>query len=253
MTAIAKAAPKVSVLMSVYNGELHLREAIESIFSQTFGNFEFVIINDGSTDTSQELIDSFSDSRLVVIKQENMGVTKSLNKGLKIARGEYIARQDADDISLSDRLEKQVAYMDAHSEIAVLGGAAIAISNSGQVCGCMQRPESHEELVSRIYKENPFIHPTVMYRREFIEALGGYAEDFLRAQDYDLWLRGYRFWQFHNLQEPLIRYRLSRIRMRNAFYSSRAILRAIRRDGVLISHGWYVLRPILATLLLANK
>ena len=114
--------PKVAVLMSVYNGEKYLREAINSILSQTFNDFEFLIINDGSTDGTADILKSYTDSRIKIINNEkNIGLTKSLNKGLKIAKGEYIARQDADDISMPERLKEEVAFLEIHKDYAVVG------------------------------------------------------------------------------------------------------------------------------------
>ena len=208
MTAMAKAAPKVSVLMSVYNGELYLREAIESILNQTFEDFEFIIINDGSTDASQEIIDSFNDRRLVVIQQENIGLTQSLNKGLKIARGEYIARQDADDISFPNRFEKQVAYLDAHLKVAVLGGAIIRIDEKGNPLCKFVFPQSHEEIKKKLYKtENQLAHTTVMFRKQQINSLGNYNEIFEKCEDYELWLRVSHKFRLHNLSDVLAYHR----------------------------------------------
>ncbi|MBA7555263.1 Undecaprenyl-phosphate 4-deoxy-4-formamido-L-arabinose transferase [subsurface metagenome] len=150
--------PYISVIMPCYNGAQYLREAIESILNQTFHDFEFVIINDGSTDASQEIIDSFNDDRMLVIQQKNMGITKSLNKGLEMARGEYIARQDADDISFPDRFEKQVAYLDAHPEVAVLGGAIIRIDEKGNPLNKFVFPQSHEKITKKLYKDNQIVH-----------------------------------------------------------------------------------------------
>ncbi len=200
----------VSVIMPVYNGAQYLREAIKSILNQTFHDFEFIIINDGSTDASQEIIDSFNDSRLVVIQQKNMGLTKSLNKGLKIASGEYIARQDADDISFPDRFEKQVAYLDAHPEVAVLGGAIIRIDEKGNPLNKFVFPQSHEKITKKLYENgNQIVHSTVMFRKQQINSLGNYNEIFEKSQDYELWLRVSHKSRLHNLSDVLAYYRFS--------------------------------------------
>ena len=115
--------PKISVVMAVYNGEKYLREAIDSILNQTFKDFEFIIVNDGSTDRTREILESFIDPRIVLIHQEHMGLTKSLNRGIALAKGKYIARQDADDISMAERLEKQFNFLESHENVALLGTA----------------------------------------------------------------------------------------------------------------------------------
>ena len=126
--------PKVTVLMSVYNGEKYLQEAIDSILEQTFKDFEFLIINDGSTDKTGEILESYHDLRIKIINNEkNIGLTKSLNKGLKLARGEYIARQDADDISMPERLEKEVEFLETHQDYAVVGAFAKIINKNSEI------------------------------------------------------------------------------------------------------------------------
>ncbi len=128
--------PKVSVIMSVYNGDKYLREAIESILNQTFTDFEFIIVNDGSTDNSLEIIESYDDERIKTINnKKNIGLTKSLNKALKFAKGKYIARQDADDVSLPNRFEKQVEYLDSHPEVALVGTSVYLIDENGKIIG----------------------------------------------------------------------------------------------------------------------
>lgn len=116
--------PQISVIMSVYNGEKYLREAIDSILNQTFTHFEFIIVNDGSTDKSLNIIKSYNGSRIILVQQENKGLAAALNEGIKIAKGKYIAMMDADDISLPTRLEKQIQFMEAHPEYVAIGSWA---------------------------------------------------------------------------------------------------------------------------------
>lgn len=177
--------------MSVYNGERYLRESVESILNQTFKDFEFIIINDGSTDKTEEILNSYKDGRLRIFNQPNQGLTRSLNKALRFAQGEYIARQDADDISLPKRIGKQVEFLDIHKDIAVLGTFARIINELGCVVGdVIQFPEIEPEKIGRrLYFGNYLAHPTVMYRSSVIKKLGGYNEDFEFSQDYELWLR----------------------------------------------------------------
>src|SRR5258707_849690 len=129
-------SPRVSVVMSVYNGEKYLGEAVDSILAQTFTDFEFIIIDDGSEDRSPELIEAYVDSRISFLRNEkNVGLTRSLNKGLQVASGEYIARMDCDDVSLPDRFAKQVAFMDANSGVGACGTWALDIDGAGKVIG----------------------------------------------------------------------------------------------------------------------
>ncbi len=126
--------PRVSVLMSVYNGERFLRDSVESILGQTFTDFEFLILDDGSTDSTCEILEEYAnkDARIVLVRNDrNLGLTRSLNKGLRLVRGEYLARQDADDISLPKRLEMQVKFLDAHPEVGVVGSALEIIDENG--------------------------------------------------------------------------------------------------------------------------
>ena len=201
--------PLISVLMSVYNGEKYLREAIESILAQTFADFEFLIINDGSTDSSRDIILSYSDARIRLIdNEEKIGLTKSLNKGISLARGKYIARMDADDISMPERIEKQVGYMDIAEDYVLVGAGAYLIDANGNEIGRLDRPFTHEEILGHIFFFNPVIHPSVMFRKAPILKIGGYNPDIQKAQDYDLWLRLVDFnMKFCNLPSLLIKHR----------------------------------------------
>jgi glycosyltransferase involved in cell wall biosynthesis len=183
---------KVTVLMSVFNGEKFLREAVESILSQTFEDFEFLIIDDGSTDDSASIISSYHDPRIkLVTNNSNIGLSKSLNRGLKVSKGEYIVRMDADDISLPQRLEKQVEYMESEQEVAVLATKIALIDSDGNRVGYWnddQCTSTTEEIIERLPKANCIAHPSVVMRRDIvIDYL--YNENLNNSQDYDLWLR----------------------------------------------------------------
>ena len=198
--------PKVTVLMSVYNGEKYLREAINSILNQTFKNFEFLIINDGSTDRTMEILQCYQDPRIKVLNnQKNMGLTKSLNKGLELAGGEYIARMDADDISTPDRLEKQVTYMDAHPEKALLAGSAIVIDSNGNTMTLWQYPTEPRLLCWSLLFGNPFIHSTVMLRSAVLRTHRlSYDGTLSHGQDCDLWQKISQLSSVANLAEVII-------------------------------------------------
>ena len=217
--------PKVSVLMTVYNGEKFLRESIESILCQTFDDFEFIIIDDGSTDASPNIMASFSDPRLVFVQQENIGQTKSLNKGLHLARGEYVARQDADDISLPDRFEKQAAYLDAHPEVVVVGGSVIRVDEQGNALRRLVFPQTHRKVRKRLRQGiNPLVHTTVMFRRREIVSLGGYNEHFPVIQDCELWFRVSECFRLANLPDVLCYYRFHPKSLSSSYTMDRALL-----------------------------
>jgi len=195
--------------MAVYNSEKYVREAVDSILNQTFKSFEFIIINDGSTDKTQEILESYNDPRIVITHQKHMGLTKSLNKGIALAKGKFIARQDADDISLPDRLEKQIEFLELHKDIALLGTAAKIIDIRGFYLRTVRYPTDHSSLSIAINHSNQFWHGSVMFRRQSFLELGGYQEILFTAQDYDLWLRFVEKFKVANLSDPLYKYRLN--------------------------------------------
>ncbi|CVK19931.1 glycosyltransferase family 2 protein [Sporomusa sphaeroides] len=207
-TDLASKCPKVTVLMSVYNGEQYLREAIESILKQSYKNFELLIINDASTDTSRSIIQSYSDPRIRLIDNEvNLGLTVSLNKGIALSQGEYIARMDSDDISLDERLEKQVQFMKEHSDIGVCGSWVETFGVRHEI---WQYPIEHNEITSRLLFYNSLAHSTVIFRRNLLCKLGlCYNEEYRYSQDYELWIRCSGVVRLANIPEPLVKYRLS--------------------------------------------
>lgn len=197
--------PLVSVVMSVYNGEKHLRKSVESILNQTFRDFEFKIINDGSTDRTKDVLETYAakDDRIVLIHQEHMGLTKSLNKGISMAKGKYIARQDADDISKPERLEKQVVFMEAHTAVGLASSFFELIDDKGETIRICGLPLDDKTIKERLPELNQFCHGAAVVRRESIEKVGVYREFFKFAQDYDLWLRISERYEVANMREPL--------------------------------------------------
>ena len=242
----------VTVLMAVYNEAGDLERAVRSVRGQTHEDWELLVVDDGSTDGTPLLLERLcaEERRLRVVHNEvNRGLPAALNRGWRQARSELIARLDADDVCLPTRLAAQLRYLNDHPEVAVLGTGAELVDERGAL-GETFRPEQHEVLVARIYRENPFIHPTVMMRRSFLEATGGYDERLRRAQDYDLWLRGYRSFRYHNLAQALVRHRVSRRPRPSAVvYGTYMLVRAAHREGRLSTHGWYGLRFLAAGLL----
>lgn len=205
--------PKISVLLPVYNCELYIKEAIDSILNQTFSDFELLIIDDASTDKTLEIIKSFTDSRIVIKeKPKNLGYTDSLNYGLTIAKGEYIARMDGDDYSFPNRFEKQVTYLDSHPE-AVLCGANYAIIDSEITT---QLPQNNDEIQIQFIRNNCIAHPVVMLRNSVLKANNiCYDVNKEPAEDFDLWVRLLNYGKLHNLPEVLLKYRVHQKQVSN--------------------------------------
>lgn len=201
--------PTVSVVMSVHNCEKHIKEAVDSVLSQTFTDFEFIIVNDGSTDGTADILKSYCDPRIILIHQQNIGLTKSLNRAIAGASGTLIARQDADDRSLPHRLATQVAFLAEHPEIALVGSAVEVISGSGMPLATFRNPANPDEIRGVLRSHNCFCHGSVMFRRDSFFSLAGYDEFFVTAQDYDMWIRFSERFALANLAEPCYVYRFS--------------------------------------------
>lgn len=201
--------PLVSVLMPVFNAEEFLKEAIESILTQTYTNIEFLIFNDGSTDKSAEIITSFQDERIRFFNSENnKGYVTHLNRGLTFAKGKYIARMDADDISLPDRLEKQVRFLESNSDIGICGGRTEVIDEFGNHLSFSCHYLFDKELRILLFKDSCFSHPAVMLRREVLEINGcEYDIDLVPAEDYGLWYSISLKTKLANLPDVLLKYR----------------------------------------------
>jgi glycosyltransferase involved in cell wall biosynthesis len=201
-----------SVLLTVYNGEAKLAEAIESILNQTERDFEFIIIDDKSKDHSKQIISEYAkkDSRIrPLFHERNMGLAKSLNEGLALASTDLIARMDQDDISLPSRLKLQVRFMRTRPEIAAAGSFVYHMGRTPKLDRLVRLPAEHDEIVQVLPRQNCMYHPSIMLRRQVVLELGGYREEFRNAEDYDLWLRLSQKHRLANLQLPLLRYRFS--------------------------------------------
>jgi len=197
--------PKVTVLMPVFNSDKYIKKSIESILNQSFADFEFLIINDGSTDSSAKIIKSFTDARIKYIENENnLGIVETLNKGLGLARGEYIARMDSDDISLPERFIKQTQFMDKFPDVAVCGSW---VRNFGTVHSISKLPIDNEQAAIMLIFDNAIAHPASMIRRSALpETL--YRTEYIYAEDYDLWARLSLSWKISNIPEVLLKYRV---------------------------------------------
>ncbi len=204
--------PKVSVVMSVYNAAAYLPEAVQSVLAQTFSDFEFLIIDDGSTDESPAILAGFTDSRIQIITQENRGLIASLNRGIQTARGQYIARMDADDLCRPDRFQLQVDYLDQHPEIALLGGSVTTMDECKKpLAPRVMFPATHAQIWRSIGRRHwVFCHPAVMYRREAAIEVGLYNRDFAHAEDTEFFARLMTRYHAANLPDVLLNYRLSR-------------------------------------------
>jgi len=201
--------PIVSVIMPVYNGEKYLREAIQSILNQTFIDFEFIILNDGSTDKTEEIILAYDDPRIHYIKNEtNLQLVETLNKGIKFAKGKYVARMDADDISLPTRLEEQVKFMEDNPDIGISGSAAIVFGENINT-SIWKLLKNNEAIKSELLFSSTFAHPSVIMNKKMILKYNlFYDNNFLHAEDFELWTRMAKVTKMANISKPLLKYRV---------------------------------------------
>lgn len=205
----ATSGPTVSVIMPVYNGEEYIAQAIRSILDQTLADLELIIISEfGTSPASIAAIGQFDDPRLVHVQNgEKLGLIASLNLGLRIAKGRYIARMDSDDVSLPERLTKQVAYMDAHPEVGVLGTMVAYIDAQGKITSRPRYFSKPETVAWDMLFNSPIPHPSAMLRPETVRLLGGYDPNAKLVEDYDLWLRAAHATVVMNLPEELVQIR----------------------------------------------
>jgi len=202
-------APAITVLMSVFKADRHLPLAVESVLSQDFQDFELLVMDDGSADDMGALFARHANERISLHRNEaNLGLTRSLNRGLALARGRYIARMDADDICLPGRLRLQFEYMQLHPEVGLLGGQANCINEAGGLVFQERHPTAEHLLRWLLIFLNPFWHPSVMLRTAVLRAAGGYDESIPYAQDYELWARLAKRTRLAQLEEPVLLYRI---------------------------------------------
>lgn len=232
----------VSVLMPVFNAEAYLAQAIESILGQTFKDFEFIIVDDGSTDASPALLQHYArkDGRIRLISRENRGIARTRNELLSQAQGEFVAMMDADDIALPDRLARQIAFLQHHPDVVCLGSSYQLIDEAGRLLlTCFAVPEEDTDIQRQLLTGCGGVHqPTVMFRRATAIAVGGYDEAMPVCEDLDLWMRMGEVGKLANLKQPLVQYRLHArsISERNpnleTEYSRIACERAWQRRGI---------------------
>jgi glycosyltransferase involved in cell wall biosynthesis len=201
-------SPKVTVLMPVYNGERFLREAIDSILRQEYAVFEFLIMNDGSSDGSEKIIASYTDPRIRLVNNEkNLGLIATLNKGIDLAKGEYIVRMDCDDVSLKNRIAKQVEFMEGNKNIGVCGSFYYLLLNGKKAL--VDFPVTPEEIRCHMVFNCPIAHPSSIIRRQVLtEHNLKYRNGFIHSEDWDLWTQLSEFAGIANIPEPLLNYRV---------------------------------------------
>ena len=241
-------APRVSVVMGAFNGERFLRSAVESILNQTFHDFELIVIDDCSTDSTPEILREFKDDRMRVVRNErNLGIGETLNNGITVARGEYVALQDHDDISLPTRLEYQVAFLDKHTDIGMVGSSCSVIDEAGVLVG--HRPVEYDDLELRwgLLWYTMFNHTTLMVRRRAIEEVGGYSPDPLYrfAEDYDLMSRVAGRYAVANIPQPLGYWRVHKPSASQSNLSQQvAAGRLISQRNICHLLGWNHMDPV---------
>ncbi len=201
--------PIVSIILPVYNTDLFLFDSIKSILNQTYTNFEFIILDDGSTDKSLEIIQSFKDKRIKIIQNStNLGLIKTLNIGIDLARGKYIARMDADDIAMPKRLEKQIAFLEKNTDYVLVGTMAEIIDEKGRLTGKkIDLPTKYDAIKSRILFQCPFVHPSIMGKTKVFKEFK-YKEAYPIAEDLFLWLEIIQKYRVANINESLLKYRV---------------------------------------------
>jgi glycosyltransferase involved in cell wall biosynthesis len=221
-------APDLTVLMTVYNGELYIRETMESVLCQTFSNFEFLIIDDGSTDRTKEIIFSFDDPRIIYVYQENAGTSAASNKGLSLAKGKYIARIDADDICMLNRFELQYNFLEKNPDHVLCASVAILMDKDGNEIFTMKAPADDAEIKQVLEHEDCIVHPSTFFKIDIARLVGGYYEPIKKHfEDYTFLYQLSRHGKVYIFQEPLVKYRLVpyslSLRVRNAKYRSIAL------------------------------
>ena len=238
---------KISIIMGIYkmiNKKDIVKLAIDSILNQTYRDFEFIICDDGSNDGTYEMVQDLikNDKRVILIKNnENKGLAYSLNHCLSIAKGEYIARMDADDISMPERFVKQIAFMNSHPDIDCLGTWAIEIDDDGKEYFRKKMPITHEECLELFKKRDCMIHPTVMFRRSYFEKAGLYPEDTYFGEDTMMWAKGFKSGCiFANVPEYLFKFRLDSnfFERRRGWKHAKSIYTLRHRVNRMLGFGW---------------
>lgn len=253
--------PSISVLISVYNGEDYIKESLDSILAQSFSNFECIIVDDGSSDSSRQMITYFQkkDPRIMPFyNAQNLGLTKSLNIGLKKCTGKYIARMDADDVCEFNRFRCQFDFLERNPDLALCGTLGWYIDEHGKKTGEKNLPLTYEEIKKKILHNNQFIHSSLFIKTEVLKKEGGYDEAFKTSQDYELIMRLAAKYRVVNLPDRLISWRVKRdslswVSKRQEYDAIRVRLRAILTYGYPTFSGLLYIILRLLWLLLPQK
>lgn len=252
--------PAISVLMSVFNEERYVPVSIESILNQSFSDFEFLITDDHSSDGTLDILHKYSslDKRIKITKHsKQLGLARSLNEQIRASKGHYLARMDGDDIAHTKRLEKQLEFLEKNSDIGMVGSFCREIDNNGRFVSLWERPTSNRSIQKAIFKFNPFIHSSIMIRKEVIINAGMYNTECKYAQDYDLWLRVVKKYKCVNIEKPLIDLRVdwSKLERKNKEarkYKLGILYRHIKENGYPFWYYIYLIRPWIIYILPTN-
>lgn len=245
--------------MPVHNSENYVQASLNSIIDQTYDDFEIILIDDNSQDKTLSIVKSFKDQRIKIIRNKRRrGVAGSLNIGLKYAKGEYIARMDSDDIARANRFKEQVRFLDTHPEVILVGSWVNIINENGKIISEKKQPVTYESVLENIMKYNPFIHSTVMFRKNILLSIGAYENDLDGAEDYDLFLRVAKKYPVCNIPKKLLSYRVHKgnITLSSMKRVERAALqarvRAITQYGYPIINVLYLIKPFFSYLIPAK-
>lgn len=229
--------PTISVIMACYNAAEDVEGAIKSILDQTYDDFEFILVDDGSIDNTYEILSQWKsqDERIILVKNpKNMGLAASLNRAIALCQAPWIARMDADDLALPLRLQSQMAYLRHHPTVDILGTAVFTKCN-GHIdrSSPLVLPEHHEEIVQRVFRKTLVLHPTIMIRRSVYQKIATYDPQRRWAEDADLWYRIYDKVTWANLGTPLLIYSVkSRITLRIAYHNLMTKATNLSRRGM---------------------
>lgn len=216
-----KLQPAISIILPAYNAAAFVVKAVNSILQQTYRDFELIIINDGSTDATEALIQPLLvDQRIRYISRENKGLIATLNEGIALARADYIARMDADDIAMPERLAKQLAFLMSQPNIAVVGSAYLVINEQGLPISVRTPPKRHLTIAPLFWFGSPFAHPAVMINRKLLGEQLYYDADYPHAEDFELWIRLARNFKLANMPEVLLHYRESAGSISRRYYAT---------------------------------
>lgn len=203
-----KVMPKVDIITPAYNTQEYIKDSIDSVLSQTFEDFNFIIINDGSTDDTGSIIDSYDDERIIHIElEENAGIATALNIGLMHTESDFVARFDSDDIMFSDRLEKQLRYLNNHPEVDILGGSMCTYMGKNHTCSQPNVIHDHKRIKTALMLTYPMAHPTIMMRKKVADSFR-YDGRFIASEDLEAWTRLIHHFTFANMNENLVHYRM---------------------------------------------